>query len=71
MTMAQPCKFLPFALYFVSILREQSLGRSPGHKTHLDLLKDEATDPRKDGKSKAEDTSSAASVENSNQPLKV
>ena len=31
MTMAQPCKFLPFALYFVSILREQSLDRSPGH----------------------------------------
>ncbi len=41
-----------------------------GTQTHLDLLKDEATDPRKDGKSKAEDTSSAASGFNSNQPYK-
>jgi hypothetical protein len=40
-----------------------------GTQTHLDLLKDEPTDPRKDSKSKAEDRSSAASVENTNQPL--
>ena len=42
-----------------------------GTQTHLYFLKDEAADPRKDSKSKAEDWSSGAAsdVETSNQPL--
>jgi hypothetical protein len=60
MTMAQPMRISTITLYFVSLLGKQSLSRSP----------DAAADTSKDGKPKAEDTSSATSDFKSNQPSK-